>query len=125
MIIIDLVLVLVLEGLVLVLGCLVLVLVLVLVGLVLVLGLECLVLVLVLEGQVLVNITDHHSLAAQSFITAHKMVKFRHSSQWSVKCSMKHSRSSTNWIYLGKDTIYMDVGCLLCIYRGVSNLTLR
>jgi len=125
LIIIDLVLVLVLvlEGLVLVLGCLVLVLVLVLVGLVLVLGLECL--VLVLEGQVLVNITDHHSLAAQSFITAHKMVKFRHSSQWSVKCSMKHSRSSTNWIYLGKDTIYMDVGCLLCIYRGVSNLTLR
>ena len=57
MIIIDLVLVLVLglEGLVLVLGCLVLV----LVGLVL--GLECLVLilVLVLEGQVLVNITGY------------------------------------------------------------------
>ena len=57
MIIIDLVLVLVLglEGLVLVLGCLALV----LVGLVLilVLGLECL--VLVLEGQVLVNITAY------------------------------------------------------------------
>ena len=56
MIIIVLVLVLGLEGLVLVLGCLVLV----LVGLVLVLvlGLECL--VLVLEGQVLVNITEKY-----------------------------------------------------------------
>ena len=58
MIIIDLVLVLGLEGLVLVLvlGCLVLLLVLVGLVLVLVLGLECL--VLVLEGQVLGNITS-------------------------------------------------------------------
>ena len=61
LIIIDLVLVLGLEGLVLVLGCLVQLSwsLIVLVGLVLiVLGLECLVLVLGLEGQVLVNITD-------------------------------------------------------------------
>ena len=60
LIIIDLVLVLGLEGLVLVLvlvlGCLVLLLVLVGLVLVLVLGLECL--VLVLEGQVLGNITS-------------------------------------------------------------------